>query len=400
MSPPQPARTLPRAVELSEWIAEVAARHRRPYANAPELIELTAEELAAEATRIAQRDTPSRTIETQTRLLTALELAPADFDWLHAVGAELARGLRAFYDPERRIIFSDRALPAAARRRVLTHELVHVLQVESWAPEPLEATASWDRENALHSLREGDAEVFAARWTDDAALVVGPSPSGTDSGTPDVLRRAIAALYIDGQRAVERAYAEGGWTAVNALLDDPPRTTRELLHPEATRAKPRDPSPIAAPPGSGWALGAEGAMGEQALRCVLEEWLPPERATALASSWREDHLAWFGGESRAALAWRFDVETTSAARQLHESLSVGLSLPRRAGQRSDTSCRAHRDGGVIAAARQTEQVWVLRLHDLSTEAGCREVSTWLAQLTPRASASCGDPGAEALTGPR
>lgn len=383
-------------------MATVAAEHGLPPAPLPHLIELPRDELLAAAIEVVLRDTAPAAIETQSRLLTALELVPPDFDWRTAVARALSSGLRAFHDGQRRSIFVDRELSPRLRQRALTHELAHALQNTHFvARRPSGSAPNWDAESAWHTLLEGDAEFLVDAVMGERREAAGSAPARPDPshvGVPSVLLRALAAPYSDGRAAVEQAHAGGGWEAVNTLLRSPPSSTRELLHPGA----PRLPGSEELLPSSPWQTGgldSRGVIGEQGLRCVLEEWVSAPAAQELASTWRADGVAWFSRQAQSAIVWQLRLDGAASRRGVEAAFEHGLQMLQHAETAAPRfSCRAHRDLGVIALESQAEQLWVLGVHGLSTEAGCRAVSRWAAHLAAGGCDAC-DPGPPRLTGP-
>jgi len=165
----------------------------------------------------------------------------------------------AFYDPTSHTYFSIRQLPdalagvpdsSALRESVVLHELTHALQDQRY-----DATArdkalqhDTDGELAYHALLEGEATLvmldsllqksgqsFDDAVKSDVLLGMGAMAAADQSIAPDVPKYFVESLkfpYIDGLKLVVLAYRRGGWKEVDRLHSNPPRTTREVLHPE------------------------------------------------------------------------------------------------------------------------------------------------------------------------
>lgn len=412
---PEPSFSIPSAENASRPAAHVAELQRLlrgiherrglELARTPRLLELSRPELVAEAMRVIRATTPERLNATYARLLVSLELAPRDFDYMREVERALSADLRAFYAPEQDTLFVERALPASAREHAIVHELLHALQNQHFgvAASLADPLAEWDQKSVVHSLAEGDAEAFVARWLAPGELDSNLSEPTTNEVERDpvlgVLSRSWQALYLDGREAVERAHAVGGWNAVDALLSRPPASTHELLHPERAAAPRASELPVPPSDAGQWRLAHSDVLGEQTLRSVLEEWWPQTRARAVASAWSGDRLTWFEAGPATALVWQLRFDSVEAAVGAAEAFSTGLALasPKgadvSAGARSRAApgsakplvCRPHRDNGVLGISSQVVQLDLLAMHGLSPEAGCRELSEWSSRL-PRAAA--------------
>lgn len=385
----------PESAELTALFERVALERGLARGAVPALVGLSRAELSREAVEQLRSSTPAEARAAIEQTLVRLELVPAGFDWLVSLEEALDGRLRAFYAPERRSIFVDRALTGDERRHALTHELVHALQDQhhdlgarlAYAPD------AWDRQNALHALAEGDAELLAARSrnpqvSDGPGLGDVPSPR-----VPDVLSRSLAAAYVDGRRFVEPVLAAGGFAAVDALYRDPPVTTHELLHPSTAPRAPASPLALAPAPEATWRPQHTEVLGEQTWRTVLEEWLPGAEAEQGASGWLGDRLSLFERGDATALVWQLRSEAkahtlvrsalraqfgaTRLSRTQHEEV-VG---PTRSRPPNDFDCRAHRDQGVVGVLSQAHDLWFISLNDHEpSDATCHDLSTWAERL--------------------
>jgi hypothetical protein len=147
-------------------------------------------------------------------------------------------------------------------RVTLAHELEHALADQALGlpeaahdPDPQDADA---RLGAL-ALIEGDATLLMNLWALDN-LTLTEQLAGALSGDlaaaqasleaiPHHLQRELLFPYTDGLDYVCELYLEGGWEAVDARYEDPPRTSVEVLHPERDGQAARSPAPLTAPAG-------------------------------------------------------------------------------------------------------------------------------------------------------
>jgi len=114
--------------------------------------------------------------------------------------------------------------------------------------------------------------------------------------------------YQAGPAFVGRALAGGGWPAVDALYDDPPASTEQILHP-ARYFETRD-APVAIALGGtealvrdGWTPVLEDTLGEVFVRVIAERTLPRERAAAVAEGWGGDRLRALAHGDDLVLVW-------------------------------------------------------------------------------------------------
>jgi hypothetical protein len=133
---------------------------------------------------------------------------------------------------------------------VVMHELTHALQDQRF-----DATArdralrhDTDGELAYHALLEGEATLvmldyllqttgrsFEDAVRSDTLAGMGAAAAADQTIAPDTPRYFVESLkfpYIDGLRLVVEGYRRGGWKEIDRMHANPPRTTREVLHPD------------------------------------------------------------------------------------------------------------------------------------------------------------------------
>lgn len=179
----------------------------------------------------------------------------------------------AFYDPQAHTYYSIKQLPKlppeAAKlvdpktleETVMVHELTHALQDQHFGLSAREKALMLDTDAnlAYHAVLEGEAVlVMVAHMLrksgvsidevvkDDAMLGMISSAAQAeqmiDPSTPKYFAEMLKFPYLEGLKFVVAAYRRGGWAELDKIHADPPRTTREVLHPEeyfSGRFKPR-----------------------------------------------------------------------------------------------------------------------------------------------------------------
>lgn len=165
----------------------------------------------------------------------------------------------AFYDPMTHTYFAIRQLPeslagmgdtSALRESVVMHELVHALQDQRFSAAGRDKALQHDTDGELayHALLEGEATLVMLDYlltksgqsfdeavkSDSLINALGGAAAAdkaVEPGTPRYFIEALKFPYLEGVKLVAEAYRRGGWKAVDGLHSNPPRTTRELLHP-------------------------------------------------------------------------------------------------------------------------------------------------------------------------
>ncbi|HXH41094.1 MAG TPA: hypothetical protein VNN08_20875 [Thermoanaerobaculia bacterium] len=166
----------------------------------------------------------------------------------------------AFYDPLTHTYFAIDQLPPAAagmldsdvlRESVAIHELTHALQDQRFHAGALDQALQKDTDGslALHALMEGEATLVMLDYVLDGAgqkldeVLANPevlslltsSLSGADktidSSTPKYFAESLKFPYAEGLKLVIDGYRRGGWKMVDRMDENPPRSTREVLHP-------------------------------------------------------------------------------------------------------------------------------------------------------------------------
>ena len=198
---------------------------------------------------------------------TVRDVVPRFFDLLQ-------QQVLAYYDPLTNTYYAIRGVPPGMpidsrtgimRDAVAVHELTHALQDQRFAigARDLALRDDWDASLAFHAVIEGEASLvmlsYVAGMTgrllaelvsndlfmDSAVAAAGKT---VPSGTPRYLVDSLEFPYVAGLRFVAAAYRRGGWPAVDTLYSDPPRSSREILHPEEYFAGRRYPTSLVRDP--------------------------------------------------------------------------------------------------------------------------------------------------------
>lgn len=273
------------------------------------------------------------------RILRALQLVDVQPDEILPKLLSLYESqVLAFYDPHAHTYYSIRQLPKlpaeAAKlvdpktleETVMVHELVHALQDQHFKLGEKEKALMRDTDAnlAYHAVLEGEAVlVMVAHMLqkagidlnevvkDDAMLGMISSAAQAeqmiDPSTPRYFADMLKFPYLEGLKFVVAAYRRGGWAEIDKIHASPPRTTREVLHPEEYFNRSFTPRPFDAAKPAGaiatehlgefhWRhlLGKDAAQGWVNDRAIVftdnrvqieTEWESEARAQAFAAAY-------------------------------------------------------------------------------------------------------------------
>jgi len=252
-----------------------------------------------------------------------------------------------FYDPhDKRMILVEGAIDVGFRnsaaqfvkRRditgemVLAHELTHALQDQHFQLEQkMDAVKdNDDRDLALKALAEGDATLagfgYVSGNLDNAALntIISrladlPKTLAAQSGdVPLGLSAPLVFQYYDGACFVAYAYRRGGWSAVDAIYRDPPRTTLQIMRPELYFSHSFKPASVTLdgyqPFLKDWRKADDDTYGAFLIKVILERKLGASAPQlALANQWIADRLIVLQRGPALTILWLVGFNPNAAA---------------------------------------------------------------------------------------
>ncbi len=192
-----------------------------------------------------------------------------------------------FYDHRSKELFviTDKLTLAPEAQVTLAHEFVHSLQDQHYKLKKIWPTEStdWDRSMAARSLVEGDATLSGYAWA--ASYMSGRdfrslfdtrelSPA-VENKTPPYLGLSTIFPYAAGTAFVSQIMQVGYFSTVNLSLQDPPRSTEQIMHPEKFLQTPIDqPKAVTLPDlmpalGTPWELKESNTLGEFEFNTML-----------------------------------------------------------------------------------------------------------------------------------
>ena len=263
------------ASPLAPGMKAVEEIRGRKFAGPVRNVTIDRSELAGHLREQMEKSTPY-SLTDWGRVLRALQLVDVPpGDLLPKLLSLYESQVLAFYDPHSHTYYSIKQLPKlppdAAKlvdpktleETVMVHELVHALQDQHFRLSEKEKTLMRDTDGnlAYHALLEGEAVlVMVAHMLkksgidldevvkDDAMLGMISSAAAAeqmiDPSTPRYFAESLKFPYLEGLKFVVAAYRRGGWAEVDRIHARPPRTTREILHPEEYFARTFEPRPF------------------------------------------------------------------------------------------------------------------------------------------------------------
>ncbi len=252
---------------------------------------------------------------------------------------------------------------------VLVHEYVHALQDQRLGLDvarEVRDARSIDEANAYASLVEGDATLTMlatnmprGRSLTDLTRTPGllrslvAQNAGQSSGTelasaPPIIRVPLLSRYMDGLVYVGARHGHGGFSAINSAFRSPPRTTEQVLHPEASLAMipvaaMNTPMRIELPAmpqmeAAGWTALDEETLGELELSVFFARGTNTDRNEAAAAGWNGDRIRVYEqhveGGNHTAFLWYLDWDTEADAIEAEQAATrIGGMNVRREGTR-------------------------------------------------------------------
>ncbi|MEI6085114.1 MAG: hypothetical protein WCS70_12540 [Verrucomicrobiota bacterium] len=283
------------------------------------------------------------------RTFETLGLLPAGTDLMDAILGLYDEQVAAFYVPEERALytFKEKSFDSNLDKVTLAHELTHALQDQNYdlTTFPLKIKDNDDLALASSALVEGDATLLMAQFYGeylDASNLLGDMLAGVVgqktakfNAAPAFLRESLLFPYQQGTEFATAIFAAGGTDALNAALQHPPVSTKEILHPEKflhNRQAPEkiDMAKIEKP---GWRLIGHNVLGEFGLRSLLAGPVGIFEAQRAADGWNGDRYQVYehGSNGPCVLVWETAWETGPEAEEF------AATYQRLAGKRGVTS---------------------------------------------------------------
>lgn len=307
---------------------------------------------AAEATA----QVPLETAAAYEMLVKKLRLLPKDFDTQAYARKEMGQRVAGFYDPRSgamRIVRRSANLGTLydiaerlfrrdlAGEFLLAHELAHALADQHFALAAYgNVVTNADVLLARRAFAEGDAMLTGFAYVAGRPLkpVAFYEPPATLQGPlddfraiPEVFRRPLLFLYLDGFVFASQVYVRGGTAALDGVYGRPPRSTEEMLHPAKYFSQADPPVQVRFdddPPGlRGLAIVDENTLGELGVQSLLIVPLGCAGAEIAAAGWGGDRFRIYrypGEKQEIGFAWKTVWDTAADRDEFTENLAFAL----------------------------------------------------------------------------
>jgi hypothetical protein len=170
---------------------------------------------------------------------------------------------------------------------VLVHELRHALQDQYFDLAGILGSRSFsdfdDRKLAVLAALEGDATFLMVQYSGLDADILASSPTSDALMSflptakpsllyrePGIIRNQLLMPYIHGLRFVSAVFKKKKWKGVNRILDLPPASTEQILHPEKYFKREAPMEVLIQYKPRGYQLLHSGVIGEYYLSVLLK----------------------------------------------------------------------------------------------------------------------------------
>lgn len=267
----------------------------------------------------------------------------------------LNENIAGFYDERPGVkklfaISSGRTL-GVMNQLILSHELRHALQDQHVViRDKLIVDSDYDdRRLAALCLFEGDASVLMEQYLTSGVTenmpemanlfqILDQGLSGADLAemlgvgpalktAPDIVQEQLIAPYMQGRALAMAAYKKGGFALLNELMEHPPRSMEQVLHPEKYLDGPDsldEPVPVELSETRGAEVDFEGRLGELLIQVLLRGGAARDRANAAAAGWGGDAYAVLRTSEGFRLVWRSVWDSFEDAREFESALRTHM----------------------------------------------------------------------------
>jgi hypothetical protein len=251
------------------------------------------------------------------KTLEAFGLIPKGFPLDSFMLDVLTDQVAGLYDPKAKEFYIADWIPADEQRTVMSHELTHALEdqsfhIDSWIKA---ARPNDDAELARDAVSEGSAmaamvdyemldQKVSVRDVPDVTLIIRAGALSEMDKDPNLakaplyIRDELLFPYLAGTGFTQEFLkAHTGWQDLHLIFQNPPVSTQQILHPDLYMHGVK-PEVVVLPEWKGlvpgdWKLLEENTMGEFGIEEILKQLLDENRAELLAPAWKGDRYAVF-----------------------------------------------------------------------------------------------------------
>jgi hypothetical protein len=251
------------------------------------------------------------------KTLEAFGLIPKGFPLDSFMLDVLTDQVAGLYDPKAKEFYIADWIPADEQRTVMSHELTHALEdqsfhIDGWIKA---ARPNDDAELARDAVSEGSAmaamvdyemldQKVSVRDVPDVTLLIRAGALSEMDKDPNLakaplyIRDELLFPYLAGTGFTQEFLkAHTGWQDLHLIFQNPPVSTQQIIHPDLYLHGVK-PEVVSLPEWKGvvpgdWKLLEENTMGEFGVEEILKQLLDENRAELLAPAWKGDRYAVF-----------------------------------------------------------------------------------------------------------
>ena len=291
-------------------------------------------ELAAEMEKLYHEESPPELTAANDRFYKALGLLPTDASLGDLTVEMLSGGVAGYYRDDQKTLYvvSRSGGVGPIEKVTFAHEFNHALQDQHFTifKDQEGVTNQSDWLLARQAVYEGDSSLLMALWMSEnfgpeefqkvLAQDINDPSSEMLERMPAILRETLLYPYTTGLGFAQGQYISGGgWAGVDALYDNVPETTEQILHPEKYQAGEGPveidvPDDVAARIGPDWKLALDDTFGEFQTGVWLRD-ADAANATEAAAGWGGDRVLVLDGPGDAwatVLATEWDTAADAA----------------------------------------------------------------------------------------
>lgn len=300
----------PAAERIHALAAEVARITGFAARRAVPVETLTRAEWKRYVQREIEREVKTGELMADQTTLRLFGLVPRDFDLRQTTIDLLAEQAAAVYDHrKKRMLLLEDGSAGVMEEAILVHELAHALADQHYDMRRFldKGVRTGEQQAARLAVVEGQAMWVMLEWQ-MGRMGVGPLAEQREAlermlpalgsmaaasypvfaTAPLYLQESLLFPYTAGVLFHQAAVEKLGARAFREVLERPPETTRQILHPEdwlAGRRYEAPPAPML-PRASQYRRVSAGIFGEFDLRVLLKQYCGAEAAERLAPEWR------------------------------------------------------------------------------------------------------------------
>ena len=272
-------------------------------------------------------------LESEEIVYKLIGLIPEDYEYKEGMIELYLSSLGGYYEPGKKLFVMADWLPDGMQANVIAHELTHALQDQHFSLESFIDPNSNNSDSmvARSALVEGDATAvmldYSRRLSGRPSIAteqvvsqrilnsLGSSNSPTFQAAPKSLQALMTFPYKEGLVFAHALMREGGYDMVSRAFQEPPRSSREILHPEEylTRVRGNRKASLISPPETLEALPKvyEDRIGEFGLRALFSNYIGSSRQREeIAAGLSDDVIALYQKEDQRSLYWQLEWDSS------------------------------------------------------------------------------------------